>query len=49
MKTTTKELHLEIKNRFLALKEAFLDAFEASGGTDGLAEWLKKTPRNFIP
>ena len=49
MKATIKERHLENKNRFLSLKESFLDAFEASGGTDGLAEWLKKTPRNFIP
>ena len=38
MKATTKDRQLENKNRFLALKEAFLDAFEASGGTDGLTE-----------
>ena len=49
MKATTKERQLENKNRFLALKESFLDAFEVSGGTDGLAEWAKKNPDKFYP
>ena len=49
MKATIKERHLENKNRFLSLKESFLDAFEASGGTDGLAEWAKKNPDKFYP
>ena len=49
MKATTKERQLENKNRFLALKEYFLDAFEASGGTDSLAEWAKNNPDKFYP
>ena len=49
MKATTKERQLENKNRFLALKESFLDAFEVSGGTDSLAEWAKKNPDKFYP
>ena len=49
MKATIKERHLENKNRFLSLKESFLDAFEASGGTDSLAEWTKKNPDKFYP
>jgi len=49
MKATTKERQLENKNRFLALKESFLDAFEASGGTDSLAEWAKNNPDKFYP
>ena len=49
MKATTKERQLENKNRFRALKESFLDAFEVSGGTDSLAEWAKKNPDKFYP
>ena len=49
MKATTKERHVENNNRFLALKESFLDAFETSGGTDSLAEWAKKNPDKFYP
>ena len=49
MKATIKERHLENKNRFLSLKESFLDAFEASGGTDGLTEWAKNNPDKFYP
>ena len=49
MKATTKERQLENKNRFLALKEAFLDAFEASGGTDSLAAWAKNNPDKYYP
>ena len=49
MKATTKERQLENKNRFLALNESFLDAFETSGGTDSLAEWAKKNPDKFYP
>ena len=49
MKATTKERQLENKNRFLSLKESFLDAFETSGGTDSLAEWAKKNPDKFYP
>ena len=49
MKATIKERHLENKNRFLVLKESFLDAFEVSGGTDSLAEWAKKNPDKFYP
>ena len=49
MKATTKERQLENNNRFLALKESFLDAFETIGGTDSLAEWAKKNPDKFYP
>jgi len=49
MKATTKDRHAENKNRLLALKESFLDAFEVSGGTDSLAEWAKKNPDKFYP
>ena len=49
MKATTKNRQLENKNRFLALKEAFLDAFETIGGTDSLAEWAEKNPDKFYP
>ena len=49
MKPTIKERHVESNNRFLALKESFLDAFETSGGTDSLAEWAKKNPDKFYP
>ena len=49
MKATIKERQLENNNRFLALKESFLDAFETIGGTDSLAEWAKKNPDKFYP
>ena len=49
MKPTIKERHVENNNRFLSLKESFLDAFETSGGTDSLAEWAKKNPDKFYP
>ena len=49
MKATIKERHLENKNRFVALKESFLVAFETIGGTDSLAEWAKKNPDKFYP
>ena len=49
MKATIKERHVENNNRFLALKESFLDAFETSGGTDSLAGWAKKNPDKFYP
>jgi hypothetical protein len=29
------------KDKFTDLKQAFLDAFEQTGGTEGLAEWAK--------
>ena len=49
MKATIKERHVENNNRLLSLKESFLDAFEASGGTDSLAEWAKNNPDKFYP
>ena len=49
MKATIKERQLENNNRFLSLKVSFLDAFEASGGTDSLAEWAKNNPDKFYP
>jgi hypothetical protein len=33
-------------NKFTTLKQAFLDAFEHTGGTKGLIEWIEKHPRN---
>ena len=30
------------KNKFTTLKQSFIDAFEATGGTEGLVEWGKK-------
>jgi hypothetical protein len=30
------------KNKFTTLKQAFLDAFESLGGTDGLTDWAAK-------
>lgn len=33
-------------NKFTTLKQAFLDAFELTGGVDGLVEWVKKSPAN---
>ena len=49
MKATIKERHVENKNRLLSVKESFLDAFEASGGTSGLTEWAKNNPDKFYP
>jgi len=33
-------------NKFTNLKEVFLQAFEETGGVEGLVEWIKKSPRN---
>lgn len=33
-------------NKFTSLKQSFLDAFELTGGTRGLAEWIAKSERN---
>ena len=33
-------------NKFTTLKQAFLEAFETTGGTQGLADWIKKSERN---
>jgi hypothetical protein len=33
-------------NRFTSLKQSFLDAFEMTGGTAGLAAWIAKSERN---
>ena len=33
-------------NKFTTLKQAFLDAFEKTGGTEGLAAWIAKSERN---
>jgi hypothetical protein len=35
-----------IPNKFTSLKQSFLDAFEQTGGTQGLIEWIEKNPRN---
>jgi hypothetical protein len=34
------------KNKFTQLKEAFLNAFEQTGGVDGLVSWVKASPHN---
>ena len=34
------------KNKFTSLKDSFLEAFEALGGTEGLIAWAKKSERN---
>jgi len=34
------------KNRFTTLKEKFLEAFQKTGGVDGLANWINANPRN---
>ena len=49
MKNISKNKNLENHNRFLSLKESFLEAFEAIGGTKGLVEWAKKNPDKFYP
>jgi hypothetical protein len=33
-------------NKFTTLKQAFLDAFEGTGGAEGLITWIKANPRN---
>ena len=35
-----------VPNRFTTLKQSFLDAFEQTGGTAGLAAWIAKSERN---
>ena len=37
------------KNRFSALKEAFVEAFDGIGGVDSLTEWAKDNPDKFYP
>ena len=34
------------KNRYSMLKESFLEAYEASGGTEGLVAWIRENPKN---
>ena len=33
-------------NKFTTLKQAFLDAFEQTGGAAGLVDWIRKSERN---
>jgi hypothetical protein len=33
-------------NRFTSLKQSFLDAFEETGGTEGLKKWISENKRN---
>lgn len=33
-------------NKFTTLKNAFIEAFDRTGGTDGLVEWIDKSSRN---
>lgn len=35
-----------IPNKFTSLKQSFLNAFEKTGGTQGLITWVNKNPRN---
>jgi hypothetical protein len=37
------------KNRFTALKEAFVEAFDGIGGVDGLTAWARSNPDKFYP
>ncbi|MBA7702322.1 hypothetical protein ES703_111086 [subsurface metagenome] len=32
-------------HKFTDLKKAFLEAFEKTGGVDGLVEWIEKNPK----
>jgi len=34
-------------NRFSTIKQAFLEAFEATGGTKALTTWAKDNPKEF--
>ena len=34
------------KNRFTTLKAAFLEAFERTGGADGLVQWIQESRQN---
>lgn len=34
------------KDKYTNLKKAFLEAFEKTGGTDGLVQWIKENKRN---
>ena len=34
------------KNKFTSLKQSFLDAFEQTGGTEGLKKWIQENKRN---
>ena len=33
-------------NKFTSLKQSFLDAFEQTGGTEGLMKWINENKRN---
>jgi hypothetical protein len=33
-------------SKFTSLKQSFLEAFEKTGGTAGLAAWINSSPRN---
>ena len=37
------------RNRFTALKEAFVEAFEGIGGVEGLMAWARNNPDKFYP
>ncbi|MDA8561022.1 DUF5681 domain-containing protein [Nitrospinae bacterium] len=37
------------KNRFTALKEAFIEAFDGIGGVEGLIAWARNNPDKFYP
>ena len=37
------------RNRFTALKEAFVEAFDGIGGVEGLMAWAKNNPDKFYP
>ena len=37
------------RNRFTALKEAFVEAFDGIGGVDSLMEWARNNPDKFYP
>lgn len=35
------------KNRYTQMRDAFLDAFDQMGGTDGLVKWAMEDPKAF--
>jgi len=35
-------------NKFTSLKQAFLDAFERTGGAEGLVTWIEENKRNRV-
>ena len=45
----TESQPLENRDPFVILKEAFVEAFNNSGGISSLTEWAEKNPEKFYP